>query len=315
MFRPSHRLMQVFDDVPPSGGGGGGGAPTEGGEGGAPEGGQGGLQPPSSNPWDAVPKSWAQEVHSHWEKVSPEVRQYIHKRETDVEKGIRTYSEGHQRWQRLHGVLAPHADPDTDVTGLYETLAQNHVALVKAEPAQRRAMLAQLAKAYGVDFATAAEAHARGGEGAEDGRLTRAQVEELLEQRLTPLQRRIQEGDRAAQQEHARRVQAAVDAFFSDPKNEFVSEVAPQMLDLIQKEGIRDLQRAYELAILSVPEVKAKYLAKLAAEAGGGQGGGKPPGDPRNIKSDAGGAPPDKPGTIDETMAGVISKYYPGHKT
>lgn len=303
MFLRKYRLQMTENDT--SGGLGGGGQATlpdlSGGDGGS----QGGLLPAQTNPWDSVPKSWAQEHHPHWEKVSPEVRQVIHKRESDVEKGIRSYYDGHQRWNKLSTVFQDVAQPDTDLVGVYETLANNHKLLMQSEPSQRRELFKEMAKHYGVDLADvqAAARDVQQGQGGPD--ITKT-VQEHVTKAMQPFM-----AERQAQQFES--YKKTVDAFFSDPKNEFAKDVAADMLKLIQS-GQRDLPLAYEMAILRNPEVKAKYLAKLAQSGAGGQEGAN--GDNvnasanRNVKSSGEGAPSGKPKTMDDTMNAIVRKHY-----
>jgi len=284
----------------------GGGDP---GGGGVDAGGGGGGQP---SPYDAVPKSWAQEHHAHWANVSPEVRKIIHDRDGSYEKGIKAYSDGHQRWGRLAGHFQDYANqPGFDAVGLYETLAQNHIALSRATPEQRQELFKELAKGYGVDLATVKAAASGQGQGQGDAPLTRKDVEEMLRgtlgQALQPIQSRFQ-------QDTVERTRKEVDAFFSDPKNEFASEVAADILQLLNSGEARNLPAAYKLALHNNPAVFAKYVAKMA-QSGAGDGQ-QPPGagQQRNVKSSGEGAPSGKTRTMDDTMNEIAMKAYPGWK-
>lgn len=263
-------------------------------------GGTGGL--PQSNPWDSVPKSWAQEHHAHWERVTPEVRQILHKREADVEKGIRSYAGSHQNWSRLSKHFEG-MDPNLDSVGVYENLAQNHLALLKASPEDRREMLGQLAKYYGVDFAQQMAQASQPGQGPD----LEKQLAPIMQKYLQPFAQRFQAMDQQSQASKQAETKKAVDAFFSDSKNEFITEVAPDVVELLKSGQVSDLNTAYEMACLRSPTVRAKYLAKLAQPAE--QDGGKSSAS-RNVKSTGDGAPSGKGASMDDTMKSIVQKHY-----
>lgn len=294
--------MTEFD----TGGGGGGaggdpGAGAGGGQGGGA--GQGGLTPPATNPWDSVPKSWAQETHAHWQTVGPDARKVIHDRETAFEKG---YTPLKQRWDRLSQRFQEYTaqSPDMDLVGVYETLADNHLALSKAAPAERKTMLKELAKAYGVTFEEVQQAaQAAGATGQTQGPDVEKAVSAAVEKATAPFKQFLQN-------QHQQTIRGKVDAFFSAPENEFASAVAPDIMKLLNSGRVTDLPSAYKLACLENPEVAPKYLAKLAQSGAGGQDPGTPAGKDRNLRSTGEGAPSGKPKTMDDTMNAIAAKHY-----
>lgn len=257
---------------------------------------------PASNPWDTVPRSWKQEYAPLWQKTDAEVRRIIHQREQDVEKGIRTYADGHGRYTKLRQVFEPvlQQNPELDLDGVYSTLAQNHLALVQADPETRRDLFMQMAQHYGIDFANAAaDGAGQPGEG-----LTPAQKREL-QKMIEPLQGFVQTELQVRQKQTQAEMRKSVDSFFSDPKNKYVNEVGPVMAKIIESGQTSDLGEAYELAILRNPEIRAKYLADMAgSSAPAPQAGGI-----GNVKSSAAPASPGKPSSIDETMDAVLAKH------
>lgn len=301
MLRKSHRLLMTFDDQSSDPSAGGGTLPDAGG---AP--GLEGNPAPTPNEWDAVPRSWPQEQHPHWTGINPAVRQFLHKREADVEKGIRTYYDGHQRWDKLRSVFKDDLarDPNLDVGSFYESLARNHLALSQADPESRREMLMRLAQHYGVDFAQ------QGSQGSPD---PSSQFKRMLDEALRPIHSRFQQQDTLEQTKKQQEAQARVDQFYRDPKNKYIKQVEPQLMEIIQS-GVSNLDKAYELAVLSNPEVRQLYLAELAAGAVGAEGGGKPTPAGRNVKSGTAGAPPATPASMDDTMKEVVRKYYGNSK-
>jgi hypothetical protein len=295
---------------------GGGGAGAPGMESHIEQGGEGGEGGGQSNPWDNAPKSWSQEHIPHWSRVDPEVRKIIHERESHVDRGFQTYRQSHENWGRLSKHFEPWTskNPNLNVAELYESLAQNHIQLMRAEPEQRAEMFKELAGYYGVELTQRQAERMAEGQGQGQGfdqKTLEKMLQPLLQKTLGPIAQRFQsmEEERAAAQ--AAESKKTVDAFFSDSKNKYVDKVATMMGQLIQSGEARSLDRAYELACLGTPAVRQLYLADLAA---GGQESSEEGSNVRNLKSNGTGAPPGKPKTMDETLNAVARKHFPDYK-
>jgi hypothetical protein len=260
--------------------------------------------------WDALPKAWKKEMEVTWKTASPELRRYVHDREKQVTEGISGYSRKASHWDQ---VTTPFKhlienNPDADPAGIIAKLAENHIRIAQATPAERRTYLRQLAQGYGVDFAdVAAAADAQQTSGGTDG-FTPRQME-LLQQTLHPLVETARQNADYVNRQLSATATAEVDKFFSDPKNTFVNEVADDILSLMQKGRAESLPEAYEIAIMRNPSVKARYIASLAAaSAQPASQASKLP----NVKSSATPRSPGKTsGSIDDTIAGVIAKHFP----
>lgn len=302
MFQRRFRFQMTEDDT--SGGGGGSLPPSDGAPGLESSGGDGGQQR-TPEPWEALPRSWTADLESHWKTAPVEVRQFAHRREADVEKLHGLYRDKSTRYDRLHSQFAEYAqqNPDLDVVGVYEALAQNHLALSRAEPAQRRELFMQLARQYGVDFAEAASTSGSAPEG-----LTAAQRAEL-QAMLGPVVQTVKAQQSELETRKLAEAGKAVDAFASDPKNKYFKEAGPLMAQILQSGQAKDLSAAYELACLQTPSVRGKYLADL--HAAGLNPGGQGEGGPRNVKSSTEGAPPPTGRTIDEDMRAIAKKHFP----
>jgi hypothetical protein len=303
LFRTRYRLQMTEDDT--SGGGGGSVVLDNTAVSGTGEGQNldtGGQNQPVTNEWDNLPRSWTRDVEPHWKATPAEIRQFIHRREADVERGIRGYADHAGRYDKLHGVFKDviQQHPDFDVPGVYENLAQNHLALLRAEPEQRHAMFLRMAEYYGLDFANAA---AGGQPSAGLSAAQRAEVERLM----APVAGFVQNQTAAQQAAREQAAAKAVDAFFSDPNNKYIKEVAPDVAEIIKSsQGAVNLKGAYEMACIRNPAIKAKYLADLTATAAGGS---PTAGGHLEVKSSPGGtASPGKPRTIDETIDAEVAR-------
>jgi hypothetical protein len=261
----------------------------------------------------ALPKSWRKEMEADWKTASPAIRKYAHEREQQVTEGITRYRNDATSWSKVitpfQTILAEY--PDVNPAEILSTLASNHLAMVRASPTERAQHAMALARGYGVELTAkeAAQVAAAGeatAQASQDG-FTPAQIEQL-NRMLSPVLAPIAKNTEFVNKQLSDAATREVDAFFSDAKNEFVNEVANDILQLMQTGKVESLAEAYELAVMRNPEVKAKYLTKLATLAAPAPTTAvKLP----NVKSSATPARKgEKPATMDETMNAVIAKHY-----
>ena len=263
------------------------GAGVQGAEPGPPNG-EAAPQPPAPTPEDDIPlpKAWKKEMEPYWKQAPKELRRYAAEvREADVNRGIQMYREGHERWNK---VLSPYQEvlqqyPDVDPAQLLSGLMQSHLRLTFGTPAEKREMAKALMQAYQVSLEDDAAAAPPAIPPELDQRLSRLEQDRATEQRRTALQH--------------------VETFFADPKNEFAKDVANEILGFVQKG--HSLPEAYNLAVWSTPEIRAKLIAKENAAAATSA-----------AKLNVGATPPDSPspaprkGTMDDTMQAVIRKHF-----
>lgn len=265
--------------------------------------------------YDAMPKAWRKEMEAEWKTMTPGVRKYVHEREQQVTEGITRYRSGSDNWAKVmtpfQSILSEY--PDVNPAEILSTLASNHLAMVRATPEQRAQHAMALARGYGVELTPRqAAAAVAAGEGVAQaaaapdsltpGQL--AQIEAILKPVLAPVQRTTEFVNKQLADASTREV----DAFFSDPKNEFVNEVANDILQLMQTGRTDSLPEAYELAVMRNPEIKAKYLAKLASATTPAPSSA--PNLPNVKSSSAVPSPKGKPKTIDDTISQIVAKHY-----
>ena len=241
-----------------------------------------------------MPKAWKKEMETHWGTLSPDVKKYIQSREDDVVKGFGQYSTGHKNWNDLvspfQETLAKY--PQVNPVQLAQNLLKNHLAVVNSTPEQRRALVAQIAKGYGVDIGTPPGASAP----------SAPPVDPRVDALESTLRGMIQAQQQA---EYSKNLQV-VEAFAADPKNKFFPEVADDIMRLLQTGVVKDLQAAYEMAIWSNPAVRAKLIAE--------QGSGVPAPKvlaPVDVQpTDSGTPAKGKPLTIEDTINSVVQKHF-----
>lgn len=258
--------------------------------------------------YDSLPKSWRAEMEAEWKTATPALRKYVHEREHQVTNGIKGYKTGYENWGKI---MDPFKDvlreyPDADPAGVLTTLANNHIAMLRATPAERAQHAIALARGYGVELTPA---QARAAVAAAADAPQSPQADGFSPGQIAALQRLLAPVQQAVDYTRSQTTATAereVDAFFSDPKNAFVNEVADDILALMQKGRAESLAEAYELAVMRNPTVKAKYLSSLIPAT---QTSTKPaPG--VNIKSSA--TPPRSANanSISDTIDSIVQKHY-----
>lgn len=257
---------------------------------------------PGTAAFDAMPKAWRKEMEAHWAKLPPEVRQYVHTREGDVSRGIQMYQQGHSQWNRL---LQPYqqifqAYPNLDPVQLLQGVMSQHLQLAQGTPEQKRAIMAQLMKSYGLELP-----------GTEN-----AAPPQTEDPRLLALQQKIEQHEalwQAAQQNaHQQNYQAnlqTVETFSKDPKNVYWNDVVEDIYLLIQKGAASNLPEAYELACHRNPSVRAKMMEEMVKQRTQTAGASptKAPSFP-NINGNSSGR--SRKMTMDDTIDSVVARHF-----
>jgi len=231
----------------------------------AAQAGDSGDPPPAPAVVDS-PKSMPKDLaDKHWAALPPEVQAWTQKRDADYEAGISRYRDRAAVADRMEAAFAPYqqtlqrlgAQPEQAIG---ELLSVDHI-LRNGQPAEKAAMLVQIAQRFGVPLDHL------------------AQVSPTHQQMLAQAQRLH---GYEAQQSAAARVQAQREfdtltsevVKFSDGKEHFgaveqemlaaIPTVNQQMPNASPQEK---LQRAYDIAIYANPKVRAAVEAQqLAAQ-------------------------------------------------
>lgn len=210
------------------------------------------MESPKSMPKDLADK--------HWGALSPEVQSWVHKRDADYEAGINRYRQSHEAFSRMEAAFAPYqetlqrlgAQPEQAIGHL---LGIDHM-LRYGQPAEKAAMLVQIAQQFGVPLEHL------------------SQVNPMHQQMLAQAQK---VHGYESQQAQAARVQAQrdLDALtsevmkFSDGKEHFATveqdmlALLPGLATQMPNASVQEkLQRAYDLATVANPTVRAAIEAQ-----------------------------------------------------
>ena len=257
----------------------------------------------------ALPKSWKKEYEEHWKKAPREIQDYIYQREDQFHKGIQQYQGGYQQWNSLmqpyQQLLQQH--PNVNPVEILQGLFNAHLQLLSAPADQRKTLAAQMMQAYGIDLSGNPQQ-----QGETDPRLGQAlEKAARLEARIAQIEGNLTAQQRAAYEAELNKNLSVVEAFASNPKNKYWSEVATDVHRFLSTKAAADLESAYELACYANPAVRAKILAEQPADGAPGKQsqGGKFP----NITPSGAAPRKQRTGTIDDTINGIVAKHYSTH--
>jgi len=216
-----------------------------------------------AKPHDAFPSTWRKELSETWSALPENVREQVHRREQQFHDGIRQYKDAagfgstiaqemlpYQRIMQQRGVT-----PQTVVRDIMASLN----TMVTGNEESKAQVFLKMADDYGINIDTVMSLRQRAPSQA-------APDFSPVLQRVQQLETRIQQADQQREQELRDEDERTVLAFLNDPKNEHARTVAEDMTALLVNGRATNLQEAYEKAIWSHPEVRAKLLAKQEAE-------------------------------------------------
>lgn len=200
------------------------------------------------------PNSWRKEVAQHWGALPPEVRAEVERREADFHRGIEQYKEAASVGQLARQIIAPYEDtmrslgltPDRAIS---ELLAADH-RLRFGQPAEKLAYFQQLAQAYGIDMAQAAQ-------------YAPAPVDPqvaALQQQVQQLGGYLQQQQLMGQQQERASLDSEIARFASDPAHGLFETVRNEMAALLQAGLAQTLEEAYERAVFANPATRQAVL-------------------------------------------------------
>jgi hypothetical protein len=245
-----------------------------------------GIQPgpksePKAAPQERAPASWRPDVREHWNKLPPEVRAEVARREREMQSTLQETAEARRFTEQLQNVIRPYemfikaenSNPLQAIDNLMSTAAKLRTGTAP-ELAQ---LVAGMVKQFGVG---------RFGQGfiesldsALAGEVPRVdpvqnQVQQALQQQLAPVQQfmsQFQQAQAVQQQRMQQEAVGEVQTFLE--RAEFGEDVREEMADILevaQRRG-RDLslQDAYKQACLVNPRVRS--VLEQRAKARGAQ--------------------------------------------
>lgn len=245
---------------------------------------------------DRAPQSWKQAQKAKWDKLDPDIRQEVLRREHETTRVLNETAQVRQFATQFQEAIQPYMariqQVGNPVKAIQNLLAADH--LLATGPAATKAQyLAKLIQDYGVDI-QALDAALAGKPVADP---VESRVEQMLQQRLQPFQQYLtaqQQREQYEAQRQQQQIQNAVEQMAQDPEYphfEAVRETMADLIDLAAKKGsTMDLKTAYNRAVAMDPTIsqvtqaaqanaKAQRALQASASVRGapsGSSGGKP---------------------------------------
>lgn len=218
------------------------------------------------------PQAWKGPLKSKWSSLDPEIQAEVTRREREILREFGVSAIARKTANELTEIVRPY-EARIRANGLQPLQAVNELfkadhLLSTAPPVQRAQYMARLIKQYGVDIQALDSALA--GE-APDPAASR--FEQILEQRLAPVQQFIQyqqQQQQAYQQQSQQAAVAEIQAMMDNPTKypyfEDVREDMADLIDLAAKRGtVLSPGDAYDRAVRMNPETAAQLAAAQSA--------------------------------------------------
>jgi hypothetical protein len=234
---------------------------------------------PVQNAWDTPPKSWKGEMHPHYSKVDPQVRQYIHEREKQALDGLMQYKTQWDPYSKINEQFKPwfehYGKQGVTPDQVYQRMIQSHIALSSPGMPQEQKLeyLKALVKDYGLEttlrsmFGQSAPPASPEAGMQPQPNMDLSPILNPLQERLGRMEQTFQTIQQREEEEKVKKVNEQVSNFLNDPKNEFAKELVPDMERLIKTNYAETLEQAYEAACQLNPGVRAKILNREIEKA------------------------------------------------
>lgn len=241
------------------------------------EGMQAGPKPGPKQPsLDRAPTSWKPDVREHWAQLPESVRSEIARREGEVQRTLQETAESRKTADAFMRAVAPYegfiraenSNPIQAIDNLMATAAK----LRTGTAPELATMMAGLVQQFGIgrfgqNFIEQLDTALAGGQVQQVNPQT-AQVEQLLNQRLAPVQQMLSQFQQAQQMQQQRVQEQAlseVEQFISQA--EFGEDVRQDMADLMEtaaRRGINlSLQDAYKKACMMNDSVRTAISTRI----------------------------------------------------
>ena len=210
----------------------------------------------------APPNGWPAEAKAKWHELPPEIMQAVQKREQDIAKFTSTRDEhasfGKEMYQAVQPYMAVIKAEGGTPTSAVQSLLNTAYVLRTGSPEQKRSLLIQTARQFGVDLGAPAEAPQNTTGLPPDVQATLAEIRNY--------QAQIAQQQQSERQRLQYEVQQEIEAFAADPKHAHYAEVKAHMAALLGQGAAKDLQDAYDQACWASPTVRATLQAQTRAE-------------------------------------------------
>ena len=223
-----------------------------------------GVDPdPDAKLAERAPQSWKPTTRAQWDKLPPEVRKEVNRRELETTRVLNDSSNARKLAQEVEQAAQPfmarlQSLGATPVAAMAELLKADHI-LSSAPKAQKAQYMAKMIADYGVDIEDLDNALAGNVKQAMDPQVQiNAQVERLLQERMQPYQQLL-ERERQREIAESQGLYATVEQMARDPRFPYFNDLRETMADVIDLAAKRgrqmSLEEAYNKAAMLDPEI------------------------------------------------------------
>ena len=236
---------------------------------------------------EPAPQSWKPGIKAKWDKLDPEVRQEVMRREKQTTQVLNESAQARQVADQFQKTVQPYMARINSVgnplQAVQNLLHSDHM-LSTAPKVQRAQIIAKLINDYGIDIQTL--------DGVLSGQVqavdpVQSKVDQLLQQRLAPYEAYIQQqrqAETARAQQETQGLAQTIQQMAQDPKYPYFEKVRGDMADIIELSTRKNvpitIEQAYNKAIQLDPEIskasaaaKANAIAQRAKKASSSVGG------------------------------------------
>jgi hypothetical protein len=215
----------------------------------------------STDESDKPPVGLSLEAREAWKDTPDSVKADIVKRENDYAAGIEKHRNASERVQGMDKALQPYQQylqMNGGAGQALQGLLQTGSALQMGSPQQKAQVVANLIQQFGVDIKSLDSMLV--GEAASPETQQQNQFEQMLNQRLGPMQQQLQ-GYQQREQQQAQQAQGQVAQEVTNfgANNEFYNDVRGDMADLLDMAANRgremNMDEAYRLACSNHPQI------------------------------------------------------------
>ncbi len=253
-----------------------------------------------------APASWSKDKHEFWGKMPKEAQDYYLVREKQMLDGLEQYKGDAGLGKQMKEVFTPYKAflnaQGIDEPKAAQYLMNAHYKLSSAQPAEKQAYFAQLARSYGIDIG---------------GTQEQSDIDpnvKALQDKVYALESNLTQREQAQINETRSKVTKDVEAFASDPKHIYFDEVADDIVAHLNAGA--SLQDAYEKAVWANPVTRTKELARVQTETetkfkekASKEAAAAKLATSTNVRSrDTGKAPTAPRGTMEDTMRETLKK-------
>jgi len=209
---------------------------------------------------DVAPASWKGDAKKVWADLPEAARAEVIRRERQVDSTLRETAQARQIVEDMQRTIQPYQQRLQELGAspaqMFSSLMEADRILATAPMQQRATYLAGLIKQYGIDIQALDSALAGQPVQASPQYDIEAKVQQLLAQRLAPIEQRMQQEQEAQQQE----IQHTVESMATDPRFPYFQDVRDDMADLIEMRANRgiyiSMEQAYAIATGGNPAVQ-----------------------------------------------------------